>query len=238
MKEEKNSRQPAVIHFDYEGNPVSFMTEGRIMVNATEMAKPFGKRVQHWLETNQSKEFIQTLVDLKNSKAGILASGGDTVLRICSTESLVQVKKGGAIQGTWMHENVALEFARRLSPKFGIWCNNRIKELLTKRQININSNQTEQFYRMETRVSILERALLLMDNDVRLYRTIYQDVLREFKNFKEDLYNSDEYSDIYTGLNNQVVELQNIIEDKERIIRLQSKQLDVWKTECNRLQPD
>lgn len=30
-----------------------------------------------------------------------------------------------------MHEDVALEFARWLSPAFAIWCNDRIKELLT-----------------------------------------------------------------------------------------------------------
>lgn len=33
-----------------------------------------------------------------------------------------------------MHEDVALEFARWLSPKFAIWCNRRIKELLTAAQ--------------------------------------------------------------------------------------------------------
>lgn len=33
--------------------------------------------------------------------------------------------------GTWMHEDVALEFARWLAPAFAIWCNDRIKELLT-----------------------------------------------------------------------------------------------------------
>ena len=32
---------------------------------------------------------------------------------------------------TWMHEDVAIEFARWLSPAFAIWCNDRIKELLT-----------------------------------------------------------------------------------------------------------
>jgi len=34
------------------------------------------------------------------------------------------------MQGTWLHEDVALEFARWLSPAFAIWCNDRIKELL------------------------------------------------------------------------------------------------------------
>lgn len=44
---------------------------------------------------------------------------------------LIQVVKGGnGSQGTWMHEDVALEFARWLNPAFAIWCNRHIKELL------------------------------------------------------------------------------------------------------------
>ncbi len=45
---------------------------------------------------------------------------------------MVEIKQGGnKEQGTWMHEDVAMEFARWLSPAFAIWCNDRIKELLT-----------------------------------------------------------------------------------------------------------
>ena len=48
------------------------------------------------------------------------------------TSALIQTVKGGnGEQGTWMHEDVALEFARWLSPAFAIWCNRRIKELFT-----------------------------------------------------------------------------------------------------------
>jgi len=36
----------------------------------------------------------------------------------------------GPDRGTWLHEDVALEYARWLSPAFAIWCNQRIKELL------------------------------------------------------------------------------------------------------------
>lgn len=49
--------------------------------------------------------------------------------------ALIQTVRGGnGEQGTWMHEDAALEFARWLSPKFAIWCNRRIKELLTSTQ--------------------------------------------------------------------------------------------------------
>lgn len=83
------------------------------MVNATEMAKPFGKLAKDWLKTQNSKEFISVL----SARRNILPS------------DLVKVVNGDN-GGTWMHEDVALEFARWLSPAFAIWCNDRIKELV------------------------------------------------------------------------------------------------------------
>jgi len=84
------------------------------MVNATEMAKPFGKKVTHFLENNQTKDFIEALSLSRNSDFG----------------KFVIIQRGGSNPGTWMHEDVAIEFSRWLSPAFAIWCNDRIKELL------------------------------------------------------------------------------------------------------------
>lgn len=103
--------------FTYNGAPITFSIGSSVMVNATEMAKPFGKRPIDWLQNQQSKEFICTLADVRKS----------------TSADLVYVTKGGndkTAQGTWMHEDVALEFARWLSPAFAIWCNDRIKELM------------------------------------------------------------------------------------------------------------
>lgn len=100
--------------FSYDNNPITFQLGEATMVNATEMAKPFGKLVKDWLKNNQTKEFINTL---------------STVRNILLTD-LVKVKQGGTAQGTWLHEDVALEFVRWLSPSFAIWCNDRIKELM------------------------------------------------------------------------------------------------------------
>lgn len=85
------------------------------MVNATEMAKPFGKLAKDWLSNKSTKEFLSTL----------------SAVRTIPLTGLVEIKQGGnGEQGTWMHEDVAMEFARWLSPAFAIWCNDRIKELL------------------------------------------------------------------------------------------------------------
>lgn len=102
--------------YDYEGNPVTFNKGDSVMVSATEMARPFGKEAKDWLKNQSTKEFLNELSNVRN----LLFA------------DLVQVKQGSPENGggTWMHEDVAIEFARWLSPKFAIWCNRRIKELL------------------------------------------------------------------------------------------------------------
>lgn len=101
--------------FNYKSSSISFFNGKNVMVNATEMAKAFGKRPAKWLELPSTKEFLSALNDVR--KLDIV---------------LIQTDKGGINGGggTWMHEDVALEFARWLSPAFAIWCNDRVKELL------------------------------------------------------------------------------------------------------------
>lgn len=117
---EKRQYPDSMIQFPYQGDLVSFLSgEGEpVMVNATQMAKPFGnaKRPYFWLNNQQTNEFLRTL-----SKARNLA-----------LDDLVRVTKGGNNPGTWFHEDVALEFARWLSPSFAIWCNDVIKMLLKR----------------------------------------------------------------------------------------------------------
>lgn len=79
------------------------------MVNATEMARPFDKRPGKWLELPSTQDYLSTLRAIRFS------------------DRLIDSVNG---VGTWMHEDVALEFARWLSPEFAIWCNDRIKELM------------------------------------------------------------------------------------------------------------
>lgn len=100
--------------------PVSFEVGNGIMVNATEMAKPFGKRPNDWLNLPSTKEFLTEL--------SITRKNGNFDYQAVTTKTGAPETGGG----TWLHEDAAIEFARWLSPKFAIWCNDRIKELLTK----------------------------------------------------------------------------------------------------------
>lgn len=111
--------------FSYDNNPITFQLGEATMVNATEMAKPFGKRPVDWLRLPTTQEFLKQLCEVR--KSDITPEVGK------SHNGFVVTVKGGndrTAQGTWLHEDVALEFARWLSPSFAIWCNDRIKELM------------------------------------------------------------------------------------------------------------
>lgn len=148
--------QAKPVAYQYEGSSITFFKGENVMVNATEMAKPFGKTTKDWLRTTSSQEFISSL---------------SAVRQILLTE-MVQVRQGGdpKLQGTWMHEDVALEFARWLSPKFAIWCNDRIKELLTTGVATISNDDVMILHSIEVlqkRVSESKQQIASLQADVK-----------------------------------------------------------------------
>lgn len=124
-----------LINYDYKGSQISFMSGDNVMVNATEMANSFGKRVRQWFDNPGTHEFVEVLAQARGITP--MAEKRTSLNTSALSErfpQLIKVIKGGTPgtvkQGTWFHEDVALEFARWLSPQFAIWCNDRIKELM------------------------------------------------------------------------------------------------------------
>ena len=111
-----------ITKFNYEGQGISFeFADGNKMINATEMAKPFGKLAGNFLRLKETQEYI-TILQERYSHLNI----GRDVLRV--------IKGGDAsegLQGTWMDEKLALKFAAWLSPRFELWVYDRVQELLT-----------------------------------------------------------------------------------------------------------
>lgn len=104
---------------DFHGSFIAFKEiNGKMMINATQMAKPFNKRPYDWLITQQAKDLTKTF----------------SVTRNLVTADFKVVKQGGSPleQGTWLHEELALVFAQWLSPEFYLACNLKLKELLTQ----------------------------------------------------------------------------------------------------------
>lgn len=105
---------------EFHGAKIAFEEiNGKMMINATQMAKPFGKMPKDWLRTQQAKDLVKVV----------------SVAHICLTADLQVVRQGGINQGTFFQEDVALFFAQWLSPEFYLACNRKLKELLTKQAL-------------------------------------------------------------------------------------------------------
>ncbi len=125
-----------ITNFDYEGQKISFeFADGFQMINASEMAKLFNKSVHSFLRSKGTQEYILLLESrYANSRNG-------------TTAGVLRVIQGGTpeLQGTWMHEKLALKFASWLSPAFELWVYDKIQELLTTGKAELKEVQPTGF---------------------------------------------------------------------------------------------
>lgn len=159
----------------FNGSGMTFKKENDITyVNATEMAKHFGKHTKQWFDNKETHDFIHALAKARGMSP---ERGNRTSLNTSELAklypSLIIVVKGGTPginqQGTWMHEDVALEFSRWLSPAFSIWCNDRIKELL-KHGITATHNTIESIIDdPDTAIKLLNQIKKEREEKARLY---------------------------------------------------------------------
>ena len=107
-----------IVKYSYNEQEVEFNLQNKnVMVNATEMAKVFGKRVDVFLKSDHAKEFIDAV---KFTPYGVN-------LGIKNEEDLIQTR---GRNGTFMHRLLAIKFAAWLDPKFEVWVYWKIDELL------------------------------------------------------------------------------------------------------------
>ena len=103
----------------FDGHPVTFQIERneKMMVNATEMAKVFGKRVNDFMSMETTLEFVKEALKNGDSRNLKVFSQSDLYVSVQNT-------------GTWMHRVLALKFAAWLSPAFELWVYSTIEQLL------------------------------------------------------------------------------------------------------------
>ena len=107
------------IQFIYNDTGVDFRSNGNedLMVNATQMAKIFGKRIDVFLKTDHANEFINALE--------LTPFGGRSVP--LKRQDIIKTLNGSY---TWMHRILALKFAAWLDPKFEVWVFSTIDKIL------------------------------------------------------------------------------------------------------------
>jgi len=87
--------------FEYEGKSITFnLGNGDVMVNATEMARSFGKEVRQWFDNAETHEFIHALADHKGLQPEWVPTGGKRTSLNTSTlaNENIKLKRRGKIK--------------------------------------------------------------------------------------------------------------------------------------------
>lgn len=116
--------------FNYRNHPISFRAaNNKMMINATQMARSFGILPSEILRKAEFVRYRQLLVDKGVSE---------------NLDSQIFTTRGRNNGATWIAEELAMEFARHLSPEFSAWCNNKINELMTRGYVTLEDNPPQE----------------------------------------------------------------------------------------------
>lgn len=131
---------------------VSFISKtGDMLFNATEIAKPFGKLPKDFLRLTATQEYI----------AEILAESGKENPPF---QELVRTIKGGKHQGTWLHKDLAFEFAGWCSPAF-----RRKLHKWTESRLQQEQERIRHLLELKTGFLPLTNAIQSVNTDVKPY---------------------------------------------------------------------
>ncbi len=130
----------------FEGKEIMFkMVDGEVYCSATSMAKAFpSKNLSTWINSKGTEEYITELC----------AENGRT------KDFYIDVNKGGTEQGTWIHEQLCLDLARWLSPKFRVWADNKIAELIREGEVSMKPKIPQTYAE-----ALLEAGRLALENE-------------------------------------------------------------------------
>jgi len=147
-----------IVKFIYNDQEVDFLPTGNdnVMVNATQMAKIFGRDVPDFLILKQTKNFIAEC--LKNQNSGFLGIKNET--------DLVDSKQKS---GTWMHRILALKFAAWLDPAFDLWVFLTIDKIVLGRLKEIRDATLEKIEVEKQRDRMQEELLLKYPDEFAAY---------------------------------------------------------------------
>lgn len=108
------------VKFIYQDTEINFSVnpnDKNVMINATEMAKVFNKRIDFFLKSAHAKAFIKVLE--------FTPYGGNS--EGLNPLEIIQTK---GVKGTYFNRILALKFAAWLNPEFELWVYSKIDEIL------------------------------------------------------------------------------------------------------------
>lgn len=139
MAEQQNTTTNLIVKtYEHHGVQIDMFFTETAYFNATVAAKAFGKVPKDWLRTKETNEYIEAI-------------GRKCLL---DKDQLVRVFQGSSnpnLHGTWLHNKLAVPYARWLNVDFAVWCDEQIDAIihskpvveLTREQILVMALESE-----------------------------------------------------------------------------------------------
>ncbi len=161
------------LEFIYQDTEIHFLlgNEKNVMINATEMAKAFGKRIDVFLKTEPTNAFISALEFPPTGVNSIILKRSDLI-----------VTKGH--QGTYFHRILALKFAAWLDPYFEVWVYSRVEDLLFGNAKRVGQKITDS-EKKKLDIAILIEKVKKIGNDDMNNLLLELDELKKIENEKK-----------------------------------------------------
>ncbi len=165
------------VEFIFQDTEIHFLlgNEKNVMVNATEMAKVFGKEIDNFLRLESTKNFISRLLERENSK-----NIPSHVRGYFQESDIIFGRKRG---GTYMHRKLALKFAAWLDVDFELWIFDTIDDLLFGKA-KVAGERICEVALKEAKIKKLQDEVWKSDNELAKTILREQNELKQLKNMK------------------------------------------------------
>lgn len=124
-----------MIDLSYNGKTFN-QRESDGYVNLGQLCATHGKKFSEWKRLKSTPEYLRATAETL-TQLGVSIPTPENLV-ISDTNTI------GGSAGTWGHPLVAIEVARWISPSFGVWCNQHIKQLIETGITSIPEKETHQ----------------------------------------------------------------------------------------------
>lgn len=123
-------------------------------VNIGQMCANHNKKLGNWKQTKSAQAYLEALAESLTTSHCSYSSSDLIVTTIGGSEG----------SQTWGHPLVAIEIGRWISPNFGVWCNQHIKQLMETGTTSTQTTETDPI------LALLESARITRERQLELER--------------------------------------------------------------------
>ena len=131
------------------------MMKRNCYINATKLCKEGGKRFDHWLANQQSKDFIEEV-----KKASPALSGDAPIITITGGSN-------GDIRGTYCHRDLIPFIASWVSPKFALAVSRIVNNYINREFSQKNNELTQKNDELSKKIENLEKLILNGQDEIK-----------------------------------------------------------------------